>query len=135
LANCLRCSFRRFDDSLPRIYREATGQIFRDPRPGAEQSLLGGDEWSVLEDICDSDPMHLELMAKLLDTERQYAVMGRRAGIYETLEKCFETSSRTKEDAIQQAHQKRDLKNALDKGDIDKVKQITTWADLKFKQE
>ncbi|NJM77937.1 MAG: hypothetical protein HC852_21890 [Acaryochloridaceae cyanobacterium RU_4_10] len=40
-------------------YREATGQIFRDPRPGAEQSLLGGDEWSVLEDICNSDPMHL----------------------------------------------------------------------------
>lgn len=124
-----------FDDSLPRIYREATGQIFRDPRPGAEQSLLGGDEWSVLADICDSDPMHLELMAKLLDTERQYAVMGRRAGIYETLEKCFETSSRTKEDAIQQAHQKRDLKNALEDGDVDKVKQITTWADLKFKRE
>lgn len=124
-----------FDDSLPRIYREATGQIFRDPRPGAEQSLLGCDEWSVLEDICNSDPMHLELMAKLLDTERQYAVMGRRAGIYETLEKCFDTSSRTKEDAIQQAHQKRDLKNALEDGDIEKVKQITTWADLKFKRK
>lgn len=74
-------------------------------------------------------------MAKLLDTERQYAVMGRRAGIYETLEKCFETSFRTKEDAIQQAHQKRDLKNALEDGDIDKVKQITTWADLKFERE
>lgn len=135
MENCLNLSFRKLDDSLPRIYREATGQIFRDPRLGAEQSLLGGDEWSVLEDICDSDPMHLELMAKLLDTERQYAVMGRRAGIYETLAKCFETSSRTKEDAIQQAHQKRDLKNVLEDGDIDKVKQITTWADLKFKRE
>jgi DNA sulfur modification protein DndC len=134
--NCLTLPFRIFDKSVPRIYREATDQIFRDPRPGAEQSLLGSDEWSVLADICDSDPMHLELMAKLLDTERQYAVMGRRAGIYETLEKCFETSSRNKEDAIQQAHQKRDLKNALEAKDIDidKVKQITTWADLKFKK-
>lgn len=120
-------------NSLPRIYREATGQIFRDPRPGAEQSLLGSDEWSVLEDLCNQDPMHLELMAKLLDTERQYAVMGRRAGIYEALEKCFETSSRSKEDAIQHAHQKRDLKQAVEAQDVDKIKQITTWADLKFK--
>ena len=26
----------------------------------------------VLEEICEGDAMHLELMAKLLDTERQY---------------------------------------------------------------
>jgi len=33
-----------FDDSLPRIYREVTGEVFRDSRPGNDNSLLGSDE-------------------------------------------------------------------------------------------
>lgn len=120
-----------FDDSLPRIYHEVTGEIFRDSRPGANTSLLGSDEWAVLEEICDSDAMHLELMAKLLDTERQYRTMARRNGIYDALEKCFETSSRSKEEAIANAHYRRDLKTAAGEGDVETVKQLS-WANIKF---
>jgi DNA sulfur modification protein DndC len=135
-----------FDDSLPRIYMEVTGQVFSDPRPGADYSLLGSDEWAVLEEICEGDGMHLELMAKLLDTERQYRKMSRRVGIYDTLEQCFKTSSRSPEEAIKNAHYKRDLKTAAGSGDIEKVKQLTlgdvaltsevepkTWGSMKFK--
>ncbi|MFK0733722.1 MAG: DNA phosphorothioation system sulfurtransferase DndC [Gloeotrichia echinulata GP01] len=136
-----------FDDSLPRIYEEVTGEEFKDPRPGAGNSLLGSDEWAVLEEICEGDEMHLELMAKLLDTERQFRKMARRVGIYETLEKCFNTSSRSKEEAVKNAHLRRDLKAAIDQGDVEKVKQLTlgdvvdenksaetlTWGNLKFK--
>ena len=137
-----------FDDSLPRIYQEVTKEPFIDPRPGADYSLLGSDEWAVLEEICEDDAMHLELMAKLLDTERQYRKMARRVGIYDTLEKCFATSSRSQAEAIKNAHFKRDLKSAVTQGDIDKVKQLTlgdvvnennvepeksqTWASIKF---
>ena len=120
-----------FDDSLPRIYRLATGEPFQDGRTGAENSLLGSDEWSVLEEICSCDAMHLELMAKLLDIERQYRTMARRNGIYDALEKCFETSSRSQEEAIANAHYKRDLKNAAGDGNVETVKQLT-WASLKF---
>ncbi|MUL38627.1 DNA phosphorothioation system sulfurtransferase DndC [Gloeocapsopsis dulcis] len=120
-----------FDDSLPRIYREVTGDVFRDSRPESDRTLLGSDEWAVLEEICGDDAMHLELMAKLLDTERQYRTMARRNGIFEALEKCFETSSRSKEEAIANAHYKRDLKNAAEQGNIETVKQLT-WASLKF---
>lgn len=123
-----------FDDSLPRIYREVTGEVFRDSRPGTDNSLLGSDEWAVLEEICDSDAMHLELMAKLLDTERQYRTMARRNGIYDALEKCFETSSRSKEEAIANAHYKRDLKTAAGVGNVETVKQLT-WANLKFQAQ
>ncbi|MDZ7959762.1 MAG: DNA phosphorothioation system sulfurtransferase DndC [Aulosira sp. DedQUE10] len=114
-----------FDDSLPRIYEKVTGEVFHDPRPGADNSLLGSDEWAVLEEICEDDAMHLELMAKLLDTERQFRKMARRVGIYDTLEKCFTTSSRSKEEAVKNAHLKRDLKTAIDQGDVKKVKQLT----------
>ena len=122
-----------FDDSLPRIYQEVTGEIFRDPRPGADNTLLGMDEWNTLEEICQDDAMHLELMAKLLDTERQYQTKSRRIGIYQALEKCFETSSRSQEEAIENAHRKRDLKNAASEADVEKVKQLT-WANMKFKK-
>ncbi len=140
-----------FDDSLPRIYKEVTGEEFQDPRPGADYSLLGSDEWAVLEEICEGDAMHLELMAKLLDTERQFRKKARRTGIYDALEKCFETSSRSPEEAVKNAYLKRDLKAAVNQGDVAKVKQLTlgdvvkeeitdassaakpkTWASMKF---
>lgn len=120
-----------FEDTLPRIYEEVTGEPFQDIRLGAGNSLLGTDEWAVLEEICTDDAMHLELMAKLLDTERQYHTKSRRVGLYDTLEKCFETSSRSREEAIANAHLKRDLKNAAHEGDVATVKQLT-WADIKF---
>ncbi|HIK33322.1 MAG TPA: DNA phosphorothioation system sulfurtransferase DndC [Oscillatoriales cyanobacterium M59_W2019_021] len=120
-----------FDDSLPRIYREVTGETFTDPRPGADNTLLGLDEWDILEELSNGDAMHLELMAKLLDTERQYQTKTHRSGIYNALEKCFESSSRSKEEAIRNAHEKRDLKAASAEGDVEKVKQLS-WANLKF---
>ncbi len=123
-----------FDDSLPRIYQEVTGEVFQDIRVGVDEKLLGSDEWGILEEICGDDAMHLELMAKLLDTERQYHTKYRRVGIYESLEECFSTSSRSKEEAIRNAHQKRDLKAASSKGDVEKVKQLT-WAGIKFSSD
>ncbi len=123
-----------FDDSLPRIYEEVTGEKFYDIRLGEVTNLLGKDEWEVLEELCGEDEMHLELMAKLLDTERQYHTKARRVGIFGDLEKCFETSSRNKEEAMQDAHNKRDLKIAISEGKVDKVRQLS-WADIKFSEE
>ncbi|MBD2179704.1 DNA phosphorothioation system sulfurtransferase DndC [Aerosakkonema funiforme] len=115
-----------FDDSLPKIYQEVTGELFQDTRPGVERRLLGSDEWTVLEEISDGDIMHLELMAKLLDTERQYYTKTRRTGIYDTLEKCFDTSARSKEEAINNAHYQRNVNNAVKavKENLDDIYQI-----------
>jgi DNA sulfur modification protein DndC len=120
-----------FDDSLPRIYEQVMGEPFKDPRLGSEKLLLGNDEWSILEDICQEDSMHLELMSKLLDTERQYFTKAHRRGIISDLEKCFETSSRTKEEAIRKAHEKRELKAAIEDVNTEKIRQLT-WATMKF---
>ncbi len=111
-----------FDDSLPRIYQEVTGEVFKDIRVEADEKLLGNDEWETLAEICD-DEMQLELMSKLLDTERQFYTKNRRLGIYDSLEKCFDTSSRSKEEAIATAHQKYDLKTAAEQGNILAVKE------------
>ncbi len=120
-----------FDDTLPKIYQEITGEKFQDIRVGADNNQLGSDEWNALVEICGDDTMHLELMAKLLDTERQYHTQYRRLGIYESLEKCFDSSSRSQEEAISNAHQTRNLKIAAKDGDVEKIKQLT-WASIKF---
>jgi DNA sulfur modification protein DndC len=73
--------------------------------------------------------------------------MARRVGIYDALEKCFKSSSRSQDEAIKNAHFKRDLKDAVGKGDVDKVKQLTlgdavdveedkpmSWGNFKFKK-
>ncbi len=127
------------------IWCEVTGQAFIDPRPNAGSVQLGLDEWTILEEICD-DPMHFELMTRLLSTERKFQTMSRRVGIIDALEKHFETSSRAKEAAIDNAHLNWNIKKAAKAGDVETVKQLTvgaaspqennpasSWADLKFK--
>jgi len=109
---------------LPKIYEEVTGEVFQDPRPGAGNQLWGSDEWEVLHEICNPDTMHLELMSKLIGTEYQYHTKSRRIGVYDALEKCFESSSRSQEQAIENAHYKRDLKTAAKDGDVYAIKQL-----------
>lgn len=126
-----------FDDALPRIYQEILGEPFRDPRPGADHSLLGIDEWEILADICQDEPMQLELLAKLLDTERQYHLKGNRKGIYEAIEKCFASSSRNEQTAIAEAHFRREIREKASLGDIEAVSKLvdtepTSWASIKF---
>lgn len=144
-----------FDDALPRIYREVTGEIFRDPRRNAGNAYLGADEWSILNDICD-DPIHLQLMNRLLDTERQFQTMSRRTGLYKELETCCQINFAPKAEALDQAHKNRSLKQAAASGSIENVKHLlenrqtnnsqakpkpatqdhqtapTSWATLKF---
>lgn len=119
-----------FDDTLPRIYFDITGQKFQDPRPTTNTTPLGPDEWAILQDLCQNDPMHLELVAKLLNTERKYQTMSRRNGIYKALEQCFETSARPQLAAIDHAHDIRDIKQAVETRDVPQVKQL--WAKMKF---
>lgn len=123
-----------FDDSLPRIYQEVTGEVFLDSRIEATDNLLGVDEWNLLQEICEDDPMHLELMTRLLDTERQFFTKVRRVGIFQAIEKCFDTSSRSKEEAIANAHYIREIKNAVKDGDVKTLQQKLTWEQIKFKK-
>ncbi|MFH7244089.1 MAG: hypothetical protein ACHWZW_14710 [Spirulina sp.] len=120
------------DDSLSAIYHEITGEKFHDPRATADTTTLSPDEWAILETLCNDDPMYLELVAKLLDTERKYQTMSRRTGIYKALQTCFETSALAKAPAIQRAETIRTLKQAEENGDIDTFQ--NAWANLKFGQ-
>lgn len=79
-----RTDKHEFDDTLPQIYEEATGQPY--PRGVEGDSALGADEYSVLAELCAEDPALLTLTASLLDTERRFRAMARRVGVHKALD-------------------------------------------------
>jgi DNA sulfur modification protein DndC len=78
-----------FQDSLPRIYQEVTGQPF--PKPAADDHLLRSEDWDLLREVCQDDHEFFQLQTGLLDIEREFRGMARRAGIYEALEERLKT--------------------------------------------
>jgi len=62
---------------VPGIYQEATGKEFQ--VPADDDNLLRGDDWQILKDVCGDDPMFFELQSSLLDVEREFRGMSRRA--------------------------------------------------------
>ena len=82
-----RLEKHEFDDAVPRIHLDAVVEEF--PIPADDDNLLRGEDWQILKDVCRDDPMFFELQSSLLDVEREFRGMSRRAGIYEALEDRF----------------------------------------------
>ena len=135
-----------FDDSLPRIYKEATGTIFADNRSIDERTALGNEEWEALKEVCGDDENQLELMASLLSITDKQSRSARRTNVFKPLEQAFARSGQSRESAIVGAQEKHELSAAASKGvdGVAKIKQLIgkrkdtskqlSWADIKFSQ-
>lgn len=100
------------EDSLPVIYKEVIGRPFPGPQMD-DNAVFDAEDMRLLRELCGEDYLHFELVRELLDVERQYQTMARRAGLYEALEKAFHRSFYTdEEDATARA---RLLRDALQK--------------------
>jgi DNA sulfur modification protein DndC len=91
------------EDTLPKIYKEATGQNY----PGAvldDDLVLGASEMTHLSEICDGDRLHYELSRELLSLTRQQRNSARRAGLFDKFEKSFSKHFfDDQQDAVQRA--------------------------------
>lgn len=97
-----------YDDSLPAIYSEVTDTEF--PAVCADDQLLDKDDWDRLKDICGEDEVFFQLQTELLDIQRQFRGMTRRAGIYDAIEKRLKAAQFANEDEAfetRDAEQKR----------------------------
>jgi len=99
------------EDSLPGIYEKATGHVF--PGNAIDDSLpFGEDEINILRDICNEDHLHFEMLRDLIDIERRYRTMARRAGLYDALNSAIEKSFyEDEEDATQVALENAEFKD------------------------
>lgn len=74
-----------YDDTLPDIFKQVTCEEF--PVLRGDDQLLDREDWDRLKDICNADDVFFRLQTELLDIEREFRGMTRRAGIYEAIEK------------------------------------------------
>jgi DNA sulfur modification protein DndC len=79
-----------FDDSLPRIYQEVTGEPF--PKPRDDGSPLRADDWDLLREVCEEDEVLFDLQVALLGVEQKFRGMTRRVGVIPALEKCLKAA-------------------------------------------
>jgi len=101
------------EDSLPRIYEEATGERL----PGEsmdEDVILNSAEMNHLRQLCGDDRLHYELTRELLSHTRQQRNAARRSGLFEQLEKSFgKHFYDNAEDAIARANAAAEAKKEL----------------------
>jgi DNA sulfur modification protein DndC len=91
------------EDSLPRIYQECTSEMYPG-RPLDDNLVLGETEMKELAEICGNDRLHYELTRELLSLTGQQRSLGRRAGLFEQLEKTFKRNFYDdREDALNRA--------------------------------
>lgn len=76
------------EDSLPRIYEETTGERF--PTGRFDDGFgLSQEDLLILKEVCGDDTLHYQLVRELLDIEKRYRLMARRAGLYDALDTAF----------------------------------------------
>lgn len=76
------------EDSLPRIYLEVLGEPFPVERID-DNIAFGLEEIELLREVSNGDDLNFELTRELLDIERRFRSMQRRAGLYGAFENAF----------------------------------------------
>lgn len=106
-----------FDDSLPRIFQEVTGNEFDDPEWIAPESFKS-EEWDILKDVVaelyPDEELAFEMAYSLIDIENHSNSLNQRKGISELLEDCIHrTFYKNEEDAtayyLNQVRRKKEL--------------------------
>lgn len=97
-----------FEDNLPAIYREVTGENFPG-RPLDEHLPLGPETVAILQEVVGDDRLHFELVRELLDIEQRHRSQARRAGLFDSLTKAMRRGFYDDEDdALNRANKRRD---------------------------
>jgi DNA sulfur modification protein DndC len=114
-----------FEDRLPVIYREATGQPYEGV-PMDEHLPLGAEDVALLRELAGDDRLHFELLRELLDVEQRHRAMTRRAGLFDALEGALRRGFYTDADdatgrALRRREVRRSQTNATTLFDVDEA--------------
>ena len=92
-----------FSDRVPTIYAEVMREEF--PALDEDDTFLDQVDWDRLSDLCDGDEVFFQLQAELLDIERKYRGMARRAGIFKAIEAKLRAAQFSNEDEAYQVRE------------------------------
>jgi DNA sulfur modification protein DndC len=117
------------EDTLPRIYQEVMGEVFR-AGPLDDNLALGREEMTILRGICQDNDLLYELTRELLDVERRYRTATKRSGLFEALEDALGRSFYADEtDATRRALRVRDARDRAKEGFYEQLTLETTNED------
>jgi len=91
-----------WEDSVPKIYCEATGRDL--PWVNDDIGCLGGTELEMLEQLCEERGIPSMLVVKLITAELGAQGMTRRSSIYPKIEKILREEWRSKEEILRNLH-------------------------------
>ena len=84
-----------WEDSVPKIYEEVTGRELEWAQDDAVG--FGADARTILEEVCAEEGVSPELVAKLLDLEKNLMGMNRRSGIYTEIDSILKANWQSRE--------------------------------------
>jgi DNA sulfur modification protein DndC len=96
-----------WEDSLPAIYRETTGQDL--PWPEDDGAVFGAAERALLAQICAEEEVPLDLMLALIESQRQHGALTGRTAIHARIDEVLRSEWRNEEDvtaAVETYHQR-----------------------------
>lgn len=93
-----------FDDALPRIYEEVTGETYQDDLI-IQNKYYGKEEWELLGELCKElypdEELILELQSNLLDITAKQSMVNRRKNVFKQMEKeILKCMYKDEEDAL-----------------------------------
>jgi DNA sulfur modification protein DndC len=86
-----------WEDSIPKIYREITGQ---DLNWSQDDLAFSSKEKSLLLEICEKHTVPIQLVMKLFDAELQTQGMSRRSSIYNRIDRVLSEEWRSEEEVM-----------------------------------
>jgi DNA sulfur modification protein DndC len=95
-----RSELSDWEDSVPKIYRDVMGDDLNWVED--ELGIFTEDDKKILEIICNEHDIPLQMVTRLIDTEKRMAGMGRRVGIYSTINKIFTEEWREEKEILSQ---------------------------------
>ncbi|MDZ4721618.1 MAG: DNA phosphorothioation system sulfurtransferase DndC [Roseiflexaceae bacterium] len=85
-------------DSIPAIYREATGRDL--PWPEDDGAVFGAAERALLAQICAEEDVPLDLMLALIESQRQHGALAGRTVIHARVDEVLRSEWRNEEEVI-----------------------------------
>jgi DNA sulfur modification protein DndC len=93
-----RSEAQDWEDSVPKIVGEVLGDVI--DWPVDEQPVFSVEERKLLDAICERHSVPSDMVAKLLDVEREYHGMNRRSAIHKRIAAVLEEDWRSEEEVL-----------------------------------
>lgn len=97
-----------WEDSVPRIYQETTGENLAWSK---DDVAFSSKEKSLLLEVCEKHVVPIRLVMKLLDAELQTQGMSRRSSVYGKIDRVFSEEWRSEEELMGARSNPNDLKS------------------------